>query len=87
MEPYGPALEALFKIVLPMFMGLMILLRIMGAGADRAQKKILEQDKKDREAFDEAGEEWDSKGGLGGIVTRRVRGKGWNLRKKLGLGK
>ncbi|MGW8181651.1 MAG: hypothetical protein ACWGQW_23215 [bacterium] len=83
----GPALEALFKFVLPMFMGLMILLRISGAGADKAQRKILEQEQKDREAFDEAGEEWDGRGGLGGIVTRRVQRKSWSLPKSLGLGK
>jgi len=81
----GPALAALFKIVLPMFMVLMVLLRIMGAGADRTKRKILEQEQKDREAFDEAGEEWDSRGGLGGIVTRRVQRKKWSLRKSLGL--
>ena len=40
------------------------------------------QEQKDREAFDEAGEEWDGRGGLGGIVMRRR--KGWNLRKSLG---
>jgi len=83
----GPALEALFKICLPMFMVLMILLRTIGAGADRTKKKILEQELKDREKFDEAGEEWDGRGGLAGIVTRRVQRKSWSLSKGLGLGK
>lgn len=82
----SPALEALFKIVLPMVLGMAALLRVVGAGKDRADKKILKQEQKDREAFDEAGEDWDGRGGLGGIVVRRVRRKGWNLRKKLGLG-
>lgn len=81
----GPALEALFKIVLPIGMGILIFGRILSAGSDRAKKKVLEQEQKDREAFDEAGEEWDGRGGLGGIVMRRR--KGWNLRKSLGLGK
>jgi len=73
MSGAGPALEALFKFVLPMFMGLMILLRIMGAGADRVLKKIHEQELKDRDEFTKRGEEWDGRGGLGGIVRRRLR--------------
>ena len=73
MEPYGPALEALVKIVLPMFMGLMVLLRVMSAGADRANKKIQAQELKDRDEFEKRGEEWDGMGGLGGIVRRRLR--------------
>ncbi len=57
------------------------------AGGKGFKAKVLAQEKKDREDFDEAGEEWDGRGGLGGIVTRRVQRKGWNLRKKFGLGK
>ncbi len=75
----GVALAALFKIVLPMFMGIMVLLRVMGAGADRTKKKILEQELKDIDEFDERGEEWDGMGGLGGIVKRRVQRRSWKL--------
>jgi hypothetical protein len=81
------ALEALFKIVLPMILAMAALLRVVGAGKDRAKVKIFEQEMKDQEAFNEAGEEWDGRGGLGGIVARRVQRKGWSLRAKLGLGK
>lgn len=54
-----------------------------GGGA-RVKAKILEQELKDIDAFNKAGEEWDGRGGLGGIVMRRRKG---SLRKKLGLGK
>ena len=54
------------------------------AGGKGFKAKVLEQEKKDREQFDLAGEEWDGRGGLGGIIMRRKSG---SLRKKLGLGK
>jgi len=54
-----------------------------GGGA-RVKAKILKQELKDVQAFDEAGEEWDGRGGLGGIIMRRRKG---SLRKKLGLDK
>ncbi len=84
---YGPAIEAFFKIAVPIIMVVAILIRVSKAGADKAKVKVLEQEKKDQEAFNEAGEEWDSHGGLGGIVTRRVSRKSWSLRKSLGLDK
>ncbi len=72
---WGPAFEALFKIVLPMVMVTLILGRIVKAGSDRAKKKILEEELKARGRFDARGEEWDGRGGLGGIVVHGLQRK------------
>jgi hypothetical protein len=57
------------------------------AGAKGFKAKILEQEEKDREKAEQDGEEWDGRGGLGGIVVRRVQRKKRSLLQKLGLGK
>ncbi len=57
---------------------------LYNSGGKGYKAKVLSQEKKDREMFDLAGEEWDGRGGLGGIVMRRRKG---SLQKKLGLGK
>jgi len=72
---YGPAIEAIFKFGVPVIMGVLILSRIVRAGKDRAKRKIAEQELRDRDEFDKRGEEWDGRGGLSGIVRRRLRRK------------
>lgn len=67
------ALTALFKVVIPLAIITLILARVANAGADRANKKILEIEKKDHDEFHKRGEEWDGMGGLVGIVRRRMR--------------
>lgn len=69
----GVALAALFKLVLPMFMGIIILWRIVKAGSNKAKRKIAETELDDKREFAERGEEWDGRGSLGGIVRRRLR--------------
>ena len=66
--------------------GLTILVVIAGmciwlyrAGGFKVRAKIAEQVIKDKEKFDELGEEWDDRGGLGGIVVRRVQRRKWKL--------
>jgi hypothetical protein len=42
------------------------------AGGKSIKAKILEREKKDRDEFEKRGEEWDGRGGLGGIIRRRL---------------
>ena len=57
-----------------------------GGGA-KVKAKILERKLKDIEQFDKRGEEWDHRGGLGGIVVHSVQRSGRKLRTKLRMDK
>ncbi len=57
-----------------------------GGGA-RVKAKMLERELKDVKEFDDRGEEWDNRGGLGGIVVHGLQRSGRELRTQLRLDK